>query len=101
MLIIKPKQLSERKTCYVDEKFKINADLIDTDAREDIRGLKMMPAVIKCYHEMVHCRERDKAMNGGTNRSEYLRRSRVEMQCYVNQMQRNNSYENGVYSQDL
>ena len=48
---------------YLKEKFPYTAELIDHRVRENVKGMKKIVAVIKCYYGMNHYREQEKDIN--------------------------------------
>jgi hypothetical protein len=68
---------------YVREKFTDKEDLINSQARENIKQICTTVSVIKCYHSMNHYRIRVKRINNGLIIEEYLRYSQKETWEYV------------------
>ena len=73
----------EEEKRYLAEKFPMNEDLIDQQARLNLPKLKLIPALIKCQYGMNHYRQRDREINGGTISFECPRYSEIESQSYV------------------
>jgi len=55
------------------EKFKYNSNLVNVQARENIKGLVKIVLVLKCYCRMNHYSKRDREINREITSSEYLR----------------------------
>ena len=72
----------EEEKRYLVEKFPINEDLIDQQARLNLPKLKLTPASIKYWYGINHYGQRDREINRGTISFEYLRCSEIKSWSY-------------------